>query len=151
MDYKAGSDMARGIWALIHEDRARNGKKVFGISFPDFPGVASAGASVDDAIERGRATLAFHVEGLMEDGMPIPQRSTLEAIRSDPEWQTEIRDINHVALVKIPFDLPGKTVRINLSIDENLLSAIDRAAEAVGQTRSGFLAESAKARLRTAA
>lgn len=143
--------MAKGVWALVHEDQSFDGSKVYGISFPDFSGVAAAGSTIDEAVERGRTTLAFHVEGMIEDGEPIPERGTLEAIRSNPEWRPEISDIDHVAPVEVPFDLPGKSVRLNISIDENLLSAIDRAAEAIGQTRSGFLAKSAKARIRSAA
>ena len=143
--------MAKGIWALIHEDRASDGRNVYGISFPDFPGVASAGSTTDEAIERGRATLAFHVEGMIDDGDAIPVPRSLEDIRVDAELREEIRDFEHVALVEIPFDLPGKTTRINLSIDENLLSAIDRAAESSGQSRSAFLAEAAKIRIRSAA
>jgi metal-responsive CopG/Arc/MetJ family transcriptional regulator len=42
-------------------------------------------------------------------------------------------------------------MRLNISLDERLVEAIDRAAAAVGQTRSGFLADAAKTRLKGAA
>jgi metal-responsive CopG/Arc/MetJ family transcriptional regulator len=38
-------------------------------------------------------------------------------------------------------------MRINISMDERLLSAIDREAEARGETRSAFLANAARARM----
>ena len=43
--------------------------------------------------------------------------------------------------------LPKRAVRINISMDESLISAIDRAASAFGESRSHFLAEAAKLRL----
>lgn len=45
------------------------------------------------------------------------------------------------------FELPKRAVRINISMDESLISAIDRAASAFGESRSHFLAEAAKLRL----
>ncbi|MEH3119408.1 MAG: type II toxin-antitoxin system HicB family antitoxin [Methylorubrum populi] len=36
---------------------------------------------------------------------------------------------------------------MNISVEESLLKRIDRAAEAAGESRSGFLAQAAKARL----
>ena len=50
----------------------------------------------------------------------------------------------------VPFDLPARAVRVNISIDEHLLDAIDRAAEAAGLSRSAFLAAAARQRLRAA-
>ena len=51
-------------------------------------------------------------------------------------------------VLEVPLDLPGKAVRLNISLDEHLVEQIDRAATAQGQTRSGFLAEAAKSKLR---
>ena len=45
------------------------------------------------------------------------------------------------------FELPKRAVRTNISMDESLISAIDRAASAFGESRSHFLAEAAKLRL----
>ena len=53
--------------AFIHTDDAGG----FGISFPDFPGCVSDGDTVEDALTRGEAALAFHVAGLREDGRVI--------------------------------------------------------------------------------
>jgi hypothetical protein len=50
--------------------------------------------------------------------------------------------------VLVPVDLPGRSVRKNITMDEGLLGKIDRAARASGSTRSGFLAEAARAWLR---
>lgn len=46
----------------------------FGVSFPDFPGVVTAGVSLDDARAMAQQALAFHVEGLVEDAKSFPTR-----------------------------------------------------------------------------
>ena len=51
--------------ALIHKDEDSD----FGVSFPDFPGCITAGSSVQEA-------LALHIEGMNEDGLPIPEPSS---------------------------------------------------------------------------
>ena len=131
------------VYALIHEE---NG--AYGISFPDFPGCVSGGRSLDEALARGAETLMFHVAGMIEDGDPLPVLRTLEQLRSDPAFAED--SVNAVVAV-VPVELPGRAVRVNVSIDEHLLDAIDRAARSAGQSRSAFLADAARARIRSAA
>jgi predicted RNase H-like HicB family nuclease len=135
--------MTNFVYALIHEE---NG--AYGMSFPDFPGCVSGGASLDEALARGAETLLFHVAGMVEDGDPLPVLRTLDQLKSDPIFKEDAEG-SVVAIVAV--ELPGKAVRVNVSIDEHLLDAIDRAARAKGQTRSAFLAEAARARIRSAA
>lgn len=129
--------------ALIHEE---NG--AYGISFPDFPGVVSGGDAPDEAIRRGQATLAFHVEGMLEDGDPLPRIRGLAELKADPDFREAARD---AAVVLVGLDLPGKAVRVNISIDENLLERIDAASSAINQSRSAFLADAARALLKATA
>jgi predicted RNase H-like HicB family nuclease len=56
---------------LIHRDPDSD----FGISFPDFLGVITAGTDLDDARRMAEEALAFHVEGMVEDGEAIPEPS----------------------------------------------------------------------------
>jgi predicted RNase H-like HicB family nuclease len=142
--------MTDSVWALVHEAKGPKGR-VYGVSFPDFPGVASGGHTVDDAIARGRETLAFHVEGMIEDGEPVPTLRSLEDLRADKEVAREMRDVKQVCLVEVPFELPGKPVRVNISIEDRLLDAVDRAARVRGQSRSAFLAEAAREKIKGAA
>jgi HicB_like antitoxin of bacterial toxin-antitoxin system len=100
---------------------------------------------------RGRETLAFHVAGLVEDGEAVPAARTLEELRADREVAREMRDVKRVCLVEVPVELPGKPVRVNISIEDRLLDAVDRAAKTRGQTRSAFLAEAAREKIRGAA
>src|SRR6266540_7008434 len=82
---KAGRHQAemkmRAYIALIHKDPHSE----FGVSFPDFPGCISAGASLDAARANAEEVLAFHVEGMAEDGEAIPEPSSLEDIMAEPD------------------------------------------------------------------
>jgi predicted RNase H-like HicB family nuclease len=61
---------------LIHKDAGSD----FGVSFPDFPGVVTAGKTLDDARTMAEEALAFHVNGMIEDGEGLPVPSRLEQI-----------------------------------------------------------------------
>ncbi len=56
----------------------------YGIVFPDLPGLASMGDDYDDAYRMAHEGLAFHLEGMAEDGYPIPKPRTFEQIKA--EW-----------------------------------------------------------------
>jgi predicted RNase H-like HicB family nuclease len=126
--------------ALIHLSESGS----YGISFPDFPGCVSGGNSAEEAIRKGQEALAFHVAGMAEDGDPLPELRSLDQLRADAEFVEAAEDAM-VALV--PVDLPGKAVRINLSIDDRLLERLDRAATAAGQSRSAFVADAVRKRM----
>ena len=53
---------------FIHKERDSD----FGVSFPDFPDVVTAGTDLDDARRMAEEALTFHVEGMIEDGAPFP-------------------------------------------------------------------------------
>ncbi|HEY3778260.1 MAG TPA: type II toxin-antitoxin system HicB family antitoxin [Rhizomicrobium sp.] len=131
------------VYGVVHEHHG-----AFGISFPDFPGVASGGRSLDEAVERGTQTLAFHVQGMAEDEDDLPRLRVLDELRKDRTFRAESRG---AVIVAIPVELPGKAVRVNVTIEEQLLQAIDRAAGRLGQSRSAFLASAARERIKTAA
>lgn len=71
----------RNYIGLIHKDADSD----FGVSFPDFPGVVTASINLDDARAMAEEALAFHIEGLVEDGEAIPEPSTLEEVMADPD------------------------------------------------------------------
>jgi predicted RNase H-like HicB family nuclease len=119
-------------YALIHEE---NGS--FGISFPDFPGCISGGSSAEEAFRKGAEALSFHVQGMHEDGDAIPVLRSLADLKNDPDFTEDAEDAT-IALVS--FELPSRAVRINVSIEESLLSHVDAAASASGQSRSAFMA-----------
>jgi predicted RNase H-like HicB family nuclease len=125
--------------ALIHKDADSD----YGVSFPDFPGAVTAGATLDEARTHAAEALALHVEGMVEDGEAVPEPSSLEAIMSDPENRDGVAVLVSVAPHSI------KAVRINITMQEDVLREIDAYAEANGLTRSGFLAQAARSVIRS--
>jgi predicted RNase H-like HicB family nuclease len=119
---------------LIHKDADSD----FGVSFPDFPGVVTAGTDLDDARARAEVALAFHIEGLLEDGKAIPESSSLEDVMADATNR------DGVAILVAMKTEAKKAVRVNVTLPEDILSQIDAFAEAHGYTRSGFLAKAAQ-------
>ena len=128
------------VVALVHGKLG-----AYGISFPDFPGCIAGGETIDEALRRGRDALDFHVESMMEVGETLPKIRDIAEIKADPEY---VEDFADAVVAVVDAEVPAKAVRVNISIDERLLDRIDRAAQATGETRSGFIAAAARERLR---
>ena len=43
---------------------------------PDLPGCVATGATIKDAENEIREAIKFHIEGMKEDGLPIPSPSS---------------------------------------------------------------------------
>jgi predicted RNase H-like HicB family nuclease len=52
----------------------------FGAWAPDLPGCVALGDSFEECLAEMRTAVAFHLEGLREDGLPIPAPSTRAAL-----------------------------------------------------------------------
>jgi predicted RNase H-like HicB family nuclease len=127
---------------LVHEENGR-----FGASFPDLPGCTTVAGDLDALIGKAAEVVSFHVGGMIEDGLGSPRFRSLSELRSDPTFAEDAQD---AAIVLLDLDLPSRAVRVNITVDENVLKRIDQAASAAGETRSGFLVAAAKARLQAA-
>ena len=125
--------MPRNFIALIHKDADSD----YGVSFPDLPGVVTAGVDLDDARGMAEEALALHLEGMEADHDSIPEPSSLEAIMQDRENRDGV-----AILVKAPAKA-AKAVRINVTVAQDELEAIDRYAAEHGYSRSGFLVHAA--------
>ena len=119
--------------AIIHKEPDSD----YGVSFPDFPGCVTAGSSLDEAKDMAREALAFHVEGMREDGEAIPEPSSLDTVMADPDFADGV-----AFLVTLHFQ--PRTVRVNITLPEDELKHIDEAARARGMSRSAFLAQAAR-------
>jgi hypothetical protein len=88
--------------------------------------------------------LSLHTEGIVEEGQELPDESKCN--EPIPAWVTEIpMEISHHALLSIV--LPGKSLRINVTMDEALVGRMDAAASRDGTTRSGYLAQAVREKL----
>ncbi|TET90185.1 MAG: type II toxin-antitoxin system HicB family antitoxin [Desulfobacteraceae bacterium] len=121
--------------AVIHKDPDSD----FGVSFPDFPGCITAGATIDEVKNMAHEALPFHIKGMLEDGEKIPIPSRLEEIMADPDYTDAVAFL----VVAIP-DLKPRAVRVNITMPEDTLHQIDAAAKKRGMSRSSFLAHAAQ-------
>jgi DNA end-binding protein Ku len=126
------------VVAMIHHEG-----DAYGVSFPDFPGCTTVANDLDSAVAKAGEVLAFHAEGLAEDG-PLPRPRSLSELKSDPDFSEDAKD---AVLVLVPYEPPTRAVRINITLEESLLARIDRSADAASETRSGYLAEAARLRM----
>lgn len=126
------------VVAMIHHEG-----DAYGVSFPDFPGCTTVADDLDSAVAKAAEVLAFHAEGLAEDG-PLPRPRSLSELKSDPDFYEDAKD---AVLVLVPYEPPTRAMRINITLEESLLARIDRSADAASETRSGYLAEAARLRM----
>jgi predicted RNase H-like HicB family nuclease len=110
----------------------------YGVDFPDFPGCVTAGRTLAEARRMAAEALAFHVDGMRADGEHIPPPSSLDAVMADRHNNGAV-----AVLVDLP-DKPMRAVRINVSLPEDVVRAIDQ----VAANRSRFLTEAAREQLR---
>jgi predicted RNase H-like HicB family nuclease len=49
------------------------GKNNYSAYLPDMPGCVTTGKTIEEIKERMREAIEMHIEGLLEDGLPIPE------------------------------------------------------------------------------
>jgi predicted RNase H-like HicB family nuclease len=59
-------------YAIVIENAGPN----YSAYVPDLPGCVATGATIEDVEREIREAIAFHLEGLREDGSPIPPPSS---------------------------------------------------------------------------
>lgn len=84
--------------ALIHKDADSS----YGVSFPDVPGVITAGDSIDDAMQKAAEILEFAAEDWNDrDGSKhFPTPRTIDELRADPVFQEDAAD---AVIAAVPF------------------------------------------------
>ena len=60
-------------YAIIIE----SGENNYSAYVPDLPGCVATGVTIDELKERMRGAIEMHLEGMREDGEPVPEPSTL--------------------------------------------------------------------------
>jgi predicted RNase H-like HicB family nuclease len=121
--------------AVVHKDP----KSDFGVSFPDFPGCVTAGSSIDEAKDMAHDALSLHLKGMLEDRESIPAPSKLEDIIADPDYSDAV-----AILVVTVSETKPRSVRVNITVPEDMLRKIDAVAKKRGMSRSSFLVNAAQ-------
>jgi len=52
------------------------GPTSFGAHVPDLPGCIAVGDTQEEVLELIREAIEFHIDGLMEEGLPVPEPSS---------------------------------------------------------------------------
>lgn len=60
-------------YAVVIEKGERN----YSAYVPDLPGCAATGDTLEEVRQEIRAAVDFHIEGLKEDGIPVPDPTTV--------------------------------------------------------------------------
>jgi hypothetical protein len=68
--------------------------------------------------------------------------TVLDVIAHDPE-------VDEIARIFARFDVPGRAVRVNITLPEDLVGGVDRFAKGHEFTRSGLLAQAAREHIRS--
>jgi predicted RNase H-like HicB family nuclease len=118
--------------AYLHKDRDSD----YGVSFPDFPGCITAGRTLDEASRMAAEALAFHIQGMIEDGEAVPEPSRIDDIATDATRRGAIAFLVNV-------ETADATVRVNITARESQIAKIDALAEAAGLTRSSYMVRAA--------
>ena len=121
--------------AVVHKDPSSD----YGVSFPDFPGCITAGDSIDNVKDLSVEVLSGHIKIMKEFGEKIPTPSKLDDIVADPDYF----DVVAFLVVPIP-DIKSKTIRVNITLPEDILHKIDVTAKKRGMSRSSFLSHAAQ-------
>ena len=111
-------------------------KHAYGVVVPDLPGCFSAGDTLDEALSNAREAILLHLEGLLDDGQSFPKPTAIEQLRGKRSWTWAIVDVD-------VSELGDKAARVNITLPQRILRAIDAHARKQGETRSGFLARAA--------
>jgi antitoxin HicB len=83
--------------ALIHKDA----DSCYGVSFPDVPGVFTAGDTIDEAMRKAVEVLEFAAKDWSDlSGEKFPMPHTIDELRSDPQFQERAAD---AVIAAVPF------------------------------------------------
>ena len=88
-----------------------------------------------------KEAIELHIEGLIEEGSVVPEPSDIQAHQDDPDY-------GGAAWAIVSIDAPDLHIRanrINITMPERVLDAVDRFARSHHETRSGLLTKAANA------
>jgi len=103
------------------------------VAFADFADLKATGKNAHEAVRNASMVLTRHLESFVAKGATVPPPSILDAELRRPKGES-------LAQLLIPADYVGRVVRLNISMDESVLTMSDRQSTLLGMTRSGYIA-----------
>jgi predicted RNase H-like HicB family nuclease len=110
----------------------------YGVYFPDLPGCTAMGATIDEAISNAAEAMRDWADATEQKGRPIPAPRARESLREDPDASEMLGEGAVLVLVPLVRET-SRPVKANLSIDRDILAAIDEQAKRRKLTRSAFI------------
>jgi predicted RNase H-like HicB family nuclease len=104
---------------------------VYGVWFPDFPGVVTGARSQEEAMGKAEAALARGAEDLAFEGQPMPEPTNLDEIAL-PDG------CDFVSFFAVGVEPPNQSERVNVYLPKSLLKSADRWAAELGMSRSSL-------------
>jgi predicted RNase H-like HicB family nuclease len=120
--------------------------KMYGAYFPDAPGCTAMGASEEEVVANAFDALDEWVSDLVIEGVEVPKPRSYAQLLKSKDYP-ELGKGGLVATIPLVREY-GRMGRANISMDVGILSAIDEEARRRGITRSTFLADAARAKLK---
>jgi predicted RNase H-like HicB family nuclease len=120
--------MAQRFYPAVLE---RGERGVFGVWFPDFPGVVTAARTQEEAMAKAEKVLAQGAEDLAFEGRTVPDPTAFDRIALPAGCEV-------IALVAVGLDPPDQSERVNVYLPKSLLKRVDRLAKELGMSRSSF-------------
>lgn len=109
----------------------RDGEAAYTASFPDFPGIAADGPTLDQLLAKAGELLAFHIERLLETHRTIAVPTPAEAVeRGDAFLLAAVNVPDDVGMAHVELDLPALS-----------LARIDSVASRLGLSRSALFVQ----------
>ncbi len=62
---------------VLHPEPEEGG---YSVTVPALPGCFTQGETVKECVERAKEAIALHIEGLMAEGMPVPEDEDAQVI-----------------------------------------------------------------------
>lgn len=125
--------MATRLYPALIEARSKADGGGYGVTFPDLPNVFTDGETVEEAFHNAKDVLQAMLDTMQTHGDDIPAATSL----------TEVKAPKGVIVQAFEGQVESaKTVKLSVTMDEELVARID--AEAGARGRSAFLAAGAR-------
>lgn len=113
-------------------------KQGFSVSFPDFPGCATCGDNLDEAVDHAHEALALYLEMYQEEGNELPQATAKKALLALPENKGK-------KAINVTVQGDGTDFEeFEIAMHSHLLGRIEKYCKEYGVSPADFLAVAAR-------